>query len=68
VSVSESGGRVASTATPIIMGAVVTAATPAVGLLGAVRLAAVGAAAVAVVGGTLTLLVARVTRPTPGEA
>lgn len=63
VSVSESGGRVASTLTPVAMGAVVTAATPSLGLVGAVRLAAVGAAAVAVVGGTLVLVVARVSRP-----
>ena len=62
VSVSESGGRVASTVTPVAMSAVVTAATPTLGLLGAVRLAAVGTGAVAVVGGTLALAVARLTR------
>ncbi|MFB6168378.1 MAG: MFS transporter [Haloferacaceae archaeon] len=64
VSVSESGGRVASTLTPLAMGAVVTATTPALGPLGAVRLAAVGTGALAVVGGTLVLVVARLTRPT----
>jgi MFS family permease len=68
VSVSESGGRVASTLTPVAMGAVVTVATPALSVLGAVRLAAVGTAVVAVVGGTATLLVARVTRPSPSDA
>jgi MFS family permease len=67
VSVSESGGRVASTLTPVGMGAAVAAATPALGLLGAVRLAAVGAAVVAVVGGSLTLAVARLSPPTPAE-
>jgi len=67
VSVSESGGRVASTATPVAMGAVVAAATPALGLLGAVRLASVGTAVVAVVGGSLALVVARLSPPTPAE-
>jgi MFS family permease len=67
VSVSESGGRVASTATPLVMGAVVAGATPALGLLGAVRLAAVGTAAVAVVGGSVALAVARLSSPTPAE-
>jgi hypothetical protein len=63
VSVSESGGRVVSTLTPVAMGAVVTAATPSFGLVGAVRVASVGAAVLAVVGGTLVLVVARLTRP-----
>ena len=65
VSISESGGRVASTVTPIAMGAVVTFAEAELdfGLLEAVQLAAVGAAVVAVVGGTLALVVARFTRP-----
>jgi MFS family permease len=64
VSVSESGGRVVSTLTPVAMGAAVAAATPSFGLVGAVRLASVGAAVLAVAGGTLVLVVARLTRPT----
>lgn len=67
VSVSESGGRVASTVTPLAMGAAVARLAPSVGLLGAVRLATVGAAVVAVVGGTLALGVARLSPPTPAE-
>lgn len=59
VSVSESGGRVASTLTPVAMGWVVTVGTPSLGLLGAVRLAAAGTGAVALVGGSLVLAVAR---------
>lgn len=67
VSFSESGGRVASTATPVAMGAVVAAATPAFGTVDAVRLASLGTAAVAVVGGSLVLAVARFSPPTPTE-
>ncbi len=67
VSLSESGGRMASTVTPVAMGAVVATATPSLGLLGAVRLASVGTAAVAVVGGSIALAVARLSPPTSAE-
>jgi MFS family permease len=67
VSVSESGGRVASTVTPVAMGWVAAAAAPSLGLLGGVRLAAAGTGAVALVGGSLALAVARLSPPAPAE-
>lgn len=67
VSVAESFGRVTATLTPIGMGALVTALTPAVGFAGAVRWAAVGIGVFVAVGGQLCLVVARTAPRTPAE-
>jgi MFS family permease len=58
VSTAEAFGRVVATATPILMGGVIVVATPRVGLVSAVQLAGLGAAAVGGLGGVLALLVA----------
>ena len=63
VSIAESFGRVTSTLTPIGMGVLVTALTPTLGLVGAVRWTAVGVGAFVAIGGQLCLAVARLSRP-----
>jgi MFS family permease len=67
VSIAESAGRVANTLTPIVMGAGVAAATPALGFAGAVRATGLGVAVVASAGGILCLFVARRAAKTPAE-
>ena len=64
VSVAESGGRVTSTAAPVLMGAAVAAATPAVGFEAAVRMVGAGVGVVFALGGSLALAVAA-TAPLP---
>jgi len=58
VSLAEAFGRVVATATPVLMGAVIAAATPRVGLAAAVRVAGLGAAVAGGAGGVACLLVA----------
>ena len=67
VSVSESGGRVAATLTPVGIGGVIAAAEPTVGFESALRLAGFVAAAVGTGGGLLCLVVARTAPPLPTE-
>jgi hypothetical protein len=58
VSLAEAFGRVVATATPVLMGAVIAAATPRIGLAAAVRVAGLGAAVAGGAGGVACLLVA----------
>jgi len=62
VSLAEAFGRVTSTATPVLMGAVIAATEPSMGIASAVRTAGVGAALLSGGGGVLVLVVA-VTAP-----
>lgn len=62
VSLAEAFGRVTATATPILLGAVIAATEPSMGVGGAVRTAGVGAALLSGAGGVLALAVA-VTAP-----
>jgi len=61
VSLAEAFGRVTSTATPVLMGAVIAATEPSMGIAGAVRTAGVGAALLS--GGGVLVLVVAVTAP-----
>lgn len=63
VGVSESGGRLASTLTPLVMGAVIGSLSPAIGLIAALRTAGVGLVVVAGGGGILCLLIANASPP-----
>lgn len=65
VSLGASGARITVTTTPIAMGAVIEAATPALGQTAALQLAGVGAAVVGGGGGILCLLVAAAAGPVP---
>ncbi len=67
VSVSEAGGRVATTLTPVAMGGVIALVQPTVGHADAIRTAGFFAAAVGGGGGLLCLLVARTAPPVPAE-
>jgi MFS family permease len=63
VSLAEGLGRIAATATPILMGATVTFVTPRLGFDAAVEVAVVGAAVVASLGGVLCMLVVSLSPP-----
>jgi MFS family permease len=63
VSVAEAVSRVVATATPVLVGAVIAAATPQVDLATAVRAAGVGAAVLTTGGGVVCLLVANAAPP-----
>lgn len=67
VSLAEAFGRVVATATPILMGGAIAVATPRVGLVSAVRIAGLAAAAVGGLGGALLLLVASRSPPVRHE-
>ena len=67
VSLAEAFGRVVATATPILMGGAIAVATPRVGLVSAVRVAGLAAAAVGGLGGALLLLVASRSPPVRHE-
>lgn len=67
VSVAESGGRIASTATPIGMGVLVTVLAPELGFEAAVRWTAIGVAVVVTAGGLICLAVARLSPKVPAE-
>ncbi|WP_254525563.1 MFS transporter [Natrinema caseinilyticum] len=67
VSLSEAGGRVTATGTPIAMGAVIATATPALGFEGAVQVTGLGAALIGGGGGVLCLVVARLSSPVSAE-
>jgi MFS family permease len=63
VSLSEAGGRITATATPLFMGWVVAAASATMGTAGALQLAGVAVAAVGGGGGLLCVLGARLAEP-----
>ena len=63
VGLSEAGGRVTATATPLVMGAIVGLLSASLGLAGAIRLAGLAVAIVGGGGGALCVLLARAARP-----
>lgn len=67
VSVAESLGRAGSTITPIGLGALIAALTPALGFAGAVRWGAVATGVFVAVGGQLCLIVAYLSEKTEAE-
>lgn len=67
VGLSEAGGRVMSTLTPIAMGAVIAIATPVTDFTVAIQIAGLGAAVVTVGGSILCLLVAETAPAAPDD-
>lgn len=67
VSVSEAGGRLTSTLTPLAMGGAIALASPAIGFAPALRFAGLGLAVVGGGGGIICLLVASASPPVSVE-
>lgn len=63
VSISESGGQIVATLTPVIMGGIISVATPVVGVASSVRLAGVASLIVSVGGGMMCLHLAKYADP-----
>jgi MFS family permease len=59
VSISESGGQIVATLTTIIMGGIISVATPVVGLASSVRLAGVASLFISIGGGMVCLYLAK---------